>query len=891
MGIRSFAASGVLVLLALVFSSPGASGSPGPPGAVPADLPAGWWDGFDLSGFDGRILAGIVYQGDVVVGGEFDRFNDTGVRGVARWNGSDWVPLGGGVGFRVQCFAVHDDTLFAGGGIGAAYWVNGSWTSLPDPGWIDDLVVYGGMVHAAHEDRSTLTRWTGAGWDTLDSGFRGRGPALALYDGKLAVGGLHPASDFRTSVVLTWDGATWTQLGDGITYSPTASPTIVRLLADGTDLYVAGHLTHAGAVASREVLRWDGNAWQAMGSDLAGFGVNDLALLNGSLYAAARSTRPDLAGLARWNGTAWEPAVPGTRFPGVVAPAALVSWGNAVVCGGDLVLALEGGSWTQLGTPGGGQGLNAAPSALTVWNGEVVAGGSFTVAGGRRALHLARWDGARWHEIGGGTDRAVYSLAVVDGDLVVGGNFLHAGEVWSPYVARWDGAEWHALNDEPNPSLVNSVAAVAAFDGGLVVGGQFPSMGGVPAANVARLGDGGWEPLGSGLTGCYGIQVRALTVRNGVLFAGGTFLDAGGTEIHHLASWDGSTWRAVNGSMAEGCDRYVLDDVIVGVSVQALLFRSDGLWVGGDYDGVVGAPGVARLGRWNHTWAGLPFPDQGSGWSSVVEALAEYDGDLVVGGDFTEVGTPPVANTSRLGRFSATSLGWSSFGAGITDGEVTCLAASGPFLYAGGTFTGAGGHPSYGIARWSDDPVPVKLAAFTAGRAGGGVRVRWTVSGDPVDHAGFRVHRGGESGVRRPVSGLLSGRVSYEFVDSEAPATPVDYWLEEIARSGGSTWYGPVSVGAAPAVRFALAPARPNPFAGEAGLRFTLAEAGPARLTVFDLAGRQVAVLFDGPAPAGETGVRWDGRDASGREAPAGIYFYRLEGADGVRTRRLVKLR
>jgi flagellar hook assembly protein FlgD len=46
--------------------------------------------------------------------------------------------------------------------------------------------------------------------------------------------------------------------------------------------------------------------------------------------------------------------------------------------------------------------------------------------------------------------------------------------------------------------------------------------------------------------------------------------------------------------------------------------------------------------------------------------------------------------------------------------------------------------------------------------------------------------------------------------------------------------------------------------------------------------------LVDASVSAGEHLATWDGRDDAGHLLPAGIYFYRLEIAGAVHTRRLV---
>jgi plastocyanin len=73
------------------------------------------------------------------------------------------------------------------------------------------------------------------------------------------------------------------------------------------------------------------------------------------------------------------------------------------------------------------------------------------------------------------------------------------------------------------------------------------------------------------------------------------------------------------------------------------------------------------------------------------------------------------------------------------------------------------------------------------------------------------------------------------------------------------------------------APPEPNPARGGVSFRFTLREAGPVRAEVFDAAGRRIAKVVRAPYPAGTFGANWDGRDAGGGRAPAGIYSLRLE--------------
>jgi hypothetical protein len=63
----------------------------------------------------------------------------------------------------------------------------------------------------------------------------------------------------------------------------------------------------------------------------------------------------------------------------------------------------------------------------------------------------------------------------------------------------------------------------------------------------------------------------------------------------------------------------------------------------------------------------------------------------------------------------------------------------------------------------------------------------------------------------------------------------------------------------------------PNPFTTSASISFRLASPGPARLTVHDLMGREVARLLDGWADAGEHSETFRGDGLK-----SGVYWYRL---------------
>jgi len=99
---------------------------------------------------------------------------------------------------------------------------------------------------------------------------------------------------------------------------------------------------------------------------------------------------------------------------------------------------------------------------------------------------------------------------------------------------------------------------------------------------------------------------------------------------------------------------------------------------------------------------------------------------------------------------------------------------------------------------------------------------------------------------------------------------------------------GPFAGVSQPAAELALSAPWPQPARGAVRFAWTLAEAGEARLEVFDALGRRVRVLADGVQPAGRRELAWDLADAQGRRISAGVYLLRARSAAGESHQRVV---
>lgn len=92
---------------------------------------------------------------------------------------------------------------------------------------------------------------------------------------------------------------------------------------------------------------------------------------------------------------------------------------------------------------------------------------------------------------------------------------------------------------------------------------------------------------------------------------------------------------------------------------------------------------------------------------------------------------------------------------------------------------------------------------------------------------------------------------------------------------------------------FKLYPAYPNPFNALTAIRFELKNVQKIKITIYNLVGQQIRILYEGVKSTGNHQVIWDGKDNHGVELPSGLYFCRLsvEGGRWVQTKKLLLVR
>ncbi len=500
-------------------------------------------------------------------------------------------------------------------------------------------------------------------------------------------------------------------------------------IADGLGpaLYLAGDFTAINTVPASHIARFNGTVFAPLAQGMNA-PVRALAPRTSpdgfSLYAAGDFTQAGSASAARaavWNGSAWASLDTGVNATARAVSVLPTSSGHSVFLGGDFTQAGGGPAGraavfsASSGWAGFGSGLNGPVSAFTSFpNGtnslSLVAAGTFTAAGNRFVGNIAAWDGSQWSDIGGGVNDAVFAAAsrMEPGGhaLYVGGLFDRAGFAPSlpvNLIARYHNGSWSNLAGGVN----GPVRALHFFDDGsgsaLFAAGDFTFAGGPTgsgASRIAKWTGTQWQPLGPGLNA----RVLALatfdTDRSGPLppslIAAGEFTaTASGTPItlNRIARWNGMAWSSIgtpNGT------------------VRALAVFGKGLaeelYIAGDFTQINGQPGFNRVARWD----GTNWTPVGSGLAdnSVNALVAFNDGVapfLYAAGSFTLAGSQP---RSRISLWDGTE--WLPLQSGINSPVLSLFGLDRdgpggefPSLYAGGSFSSAGGVGSGAVARWN----------------------------------------------------------------------------------------------------------------------------------------------------------------------------------------------
>ncbi|RYE22610.1 MAG: hypothetical protein EOP51_12715 [Sphingobacteriales bacterium] len=347
------------------------------------------WSPLTTGQTTGYIMDYIRYNSDIYACGSITKIGGTSVNSVAKWNGTQWQPVGNTFTEWVHKLEPIGTDLFA-------------------------------MPYNTTADSNHIYKWDGSQWNKYAKGFYltntnlGSYHASSLYDaieynGKLIVcGEFDRAGSNNISGIAEWNGSDWSALGTGLT-DPITGLNIYphKMFLYNSNLYVVGNFKKAGGVTVNGVAYWDGSNWHAMGDGFnsAVYGIEEY---KGSLYACGEFTKSgsdDLYSIAKWDGAKWVNAgislttdVPGYKAFGhtlkKVGDLLYVSGGfdqcidaNMQIVPGNNVLEYDGNSWYAMdgGTDGDLEGI------IDYGNGQVLFGGGYTKAGNITVNSMSLW--------------------------------------------------------------------------------------------------------------------------------------------------------------------------------------------------------------------------------------------------------------------------------------------------------------------------------------------------------------------------------------------------------------------------------------------------------------------------------------------------------------------
>jgi hypothetical protein len=242
--------------------------------------------GGGVHGPDYEVRAILPVDGAVFVAGQFNVVRDRLARNIAKWNGTDWESLQGGMNYRVLCLAEFQGEIYAGGEFTR---VNG-------------------------QRLAYLARWNGQEWLPVGDPLNGPVHSLTVYDDALYAGGRFTrAGETEINHLAAWKNESWASVGSGV------NGNVLAMAVQGNDLIIAGRFERAGTVDANKIARWNGSVFQPVGLGLDG-NVYCLAADDGSIYAGGEFTHEcgslvPLNHISCWDGQNWQPLDDGLDEP------------------------------------------------------------------------------------------------------------------------------------------------------------------------------------------------------------------------------------------------------------------------------------------------------------------------------------------------------------------------------------------------------------------------------------------------------------------------------------------------------------------------------------------------------------------------------------------------
>ena len=193
------------------------------------------------------------------------------------------------------------------------------------------------------------------------------------------------------------------------------------------------------------------------------------------------------------------------------------------------------------------------------------------------------------------------------------------------------------------------------------------------------------------------------------------------------------------------------------------------------------------------------------------------------------------------------------------------------------------------------NPIPVELSAFTVSLDRSDVILNWTTLSE-TSNARFEIQQRAFSEVDsapfRTVGsvegqGTTTDATDYRFRVSDLAPGTYQFRLRQVDVDGGESFSGMRTATIGLADAFALSPMAPHPVQAKSSSMLQVQRAGTVTAELYDLLGRRVQVLHDGPMqPSTPLALTVDAE-----RLPSGVYFLRVRGNGFQSTQRISVVR
>jgi hypothetical protein len=134
-------------------------------------------------------------------------------------------------------------------------------------------------------------------------------------------------------------------------------------------------------------------------------------------------------------------------------------------------------------------------------------------------------------------------------------------------------------------------------------------------------------------------------------------------------------------------------------------------------------------------------------------------------------------------------------------------------------------------------------------------------------------------------TGLTNGMYKARLmINSNDPVTPTQY--AKVTLNVGSVDINPDII--AGPNSYALHQNYPNPFNPTTTIKYDLKAAGKVTLKVYNILGQEVRTLVNKNETAGFKSVVWNGKDNMGKAVSSGLYIYRIEAGQFVKSHKMM---